>query len=256
MRKRSRIPLMLIVFAAAALIFFLGRGYGGPAYVVSTTDEYGVSLLFDTLRHMDYQVSVGNRPVDRQTDIWAVSVIIQPSIIVNDAMAKEMLYWVSRGGRLIFLQNRIATVIDSAIITGDLAVYVRLLGNFDGFTLYQVGNGEVLTGRALPLSNQRLMNDPAPGGIIHSVLERWNADRITFAEYYHGFQLTENFIGSLPLIVRLILLQMLIVAVMMVWFLGKRFGNPIPYYEETEREENEYVRALARLYMKIKRRRS
>jgi hypothetical protein len=41
---------------------------------------------------------------------------------------------------------------------------------------------------------------------------------------------------------------------LLIWHVGKRFGKPVPAYEETEREENEQVRALARLYNKTDRR--
>jgi len=44
--------------------------------------------------------------------------------------------------------------------------------------------------------------------------------------------------------------QLAIIAALIIWRLGKRFGEPIPFYEEIEREENEHIKALANLYQK------
>ena len=247
MRKKSWIPLMLFVITAAIFLFLVNRGYDGAAHLVSTRGEQGVSLLYDTLRHMDYPVSVSTRPIDWQAFTEDAFIVIQPTSM-DATIAEAMIEWVWRGGRLIFLQNTLVgrTAIDEMLREHGVmpARDFRGLGNI---ILYQVGQGEILTGRAFEITNAHLMYTPYEGRIIESTLRRWNADRIIFAEYYQGFNTSENFIGGLPLIVRLILFQMIIAAVMLIWNLGKRFGKPIPYYEETEREENEYVRALARL---------
>ncbi|MCL2841498.1 MAG: DUF4350 domain-containing protein [Defluviitaleaceae bacterium] len=246
MNNKRWIPLMLIVVAAILVMLFLGRG-DGAAYTVGNTADDGVSLLFDTLQHMNYPVSIERNPLDTRASTNDVFLIIQPAIPLTNAMLTEMLEWVERGGRLIFLQNWPVTDIEHLIDTPWQSI--------GGFRLYQLGYGEVLTGGSFSLTNQPLMNNPESGRLIHATLYRWNADRIIFAEYYHGFYLEPNFIGSLPLIIRLLLLQILFASIMLVWHLGKRFGKPMPYYEAVEREENEYVRALARLYMKTGKRR-
>jgi len=261
MRRNSWIPLMLFVVAVALIMVFAEREFGqgaGGAFLASSRDEQGVSLLFDTLRHMGYPVSVSNRPVGWRgfSGFYTgdVFIVIQPnSPPVDEARAREMIEWVWRGGRLIFLQNAPVgrTIIDEALRAEGFFHSWDFRGD-GNMVLYHVGHGEVLTGRAFEVLNCHLMDDPAHGRIIEDTLARWDADRIFFAEYYHGFHASDNFIGSLPLIVRLVLFQMGLAAVVLVWHLGKRFGRPIPYYEETEREENEYVRALARLIWRAK----
>jgi len=247
MSKHSWILLAAIVLAAAVILSIFGSNDDGAAYVSSSRGVGGTSLLFDTLEHMGYPVAVSNRPLNSRTNTSHVYIIIQPyAPPVNIAMAEEMLSWVEEGGRLIFLQNQSTTIIDYVLDTAGFRV-----GNL---VLYQLGRGEVITGRAFDVTNSSMMVDASTGSMIEEALARWNPDRILFAEYYHGFHATENFIGGLPPIVRLILLQMVLTAAALILHLGKRFGKPITLYEETEREENEYLRALARLYHKSEKR--
>jgi len=243
MGKHSWILLTVIVVLAAVVLFIFASDNDDAMYVSFSAGEGGTSLLFDTLEHMSYPVAISNRPLNSRTNTSHVYIIIQPNAPpVDVAMAEEMLDWVSQGGRLIFLQNQAVTIIDYV-----LNIPGRSIGNMMHYT---VGRGEVITGRAFEVTNRNMMNDASSGRLIEATLARWNPDRIFFAEYYHGFHASENFIGSLPPIVRLVLLQMVLTAAAIIWHLGKRFGNPITLYDETEREENEYLRALARLYYK------
>ena len=249
MRKAGAwiIPTVIVALAILVISLFEVDTTGNPYSSFSAT-ERGSSLLFDTLQHMGYDVRVSYRPLNRYTSTDYVYIIIQPRTPpVNSSMASEMLEWVRRGGHLIFLcRNYPRTAIDH-----EINAQGSQLGNF---TRYQLGNGEILTGRASQITNYRLMNDSESGQMLHAAISNWNPDTIFFAEYYHGFHTAETFIGSLPLVIRLVLAQLVIFVLITLWHLGKRFGNATPYYEETEREENEYVRALARLYMESDRR--
>ena len=88
--------------------------------------------------------------------------------------------------------------------------------------------------------------------VLHRALDAWQADRIWFAEYYHGYRTRETLVTQLPDVVKYATAQLVLITFVMVGWLGKRFGKPVPYYEEIEREENEHIKALAKLYMIIK----
>jgi len=232
-------PVILVVLAIG-IAYFFDTGDGTP-YTSSSTGELGASLLYDTLRHMGYGVRVSYRPLTTEISANDVFIIIQPRTPqVCHCMAEEMREWVRGGGRLIYLCNK----------DTHFTPYGHDIGDF---RLNRLGKGEIISGRATPVTNRSLMDDYTAGEAIQTTLKRWNAEReignIFFAEYYHGFRTPETFVGRLPLVIRLLLAQMIILAIISVWYLGKRFGNPVPYYEEVEREENEYVRALAKLYM-------
>ncbi len=51
-----------------------------------------------------------------------------------------------------------------------------------------------------------------------------------------------------PLGVKMIIYQLALVIIAFYYYKGKRFGKPIPLYEEVERSENEYVYNTASIY--------
>ena len=244
LRKLSKtiFPFVIVVLAATILFVFDSNDGGGPAYVSFSTGERGASLFFDTLRHMGYPVRQGRTPVDRFSSTQDAYIIIQPTNpYVDSNMAEEMITWATMGGRLIFLQNQLTyfdLLLPGGIIYGNLMIY-------------EVGQGIIITGNAREITNRSLIDNAGTGAMLHSIITRWDVENIWFAEYYHGLGTRSNLFTRLPAVVRLVFVQMLLVGIMVVWHLGKRFGNAVPYYEETEREENEHVHALARLYMKI-----
>ena len=235
-------PLIIVIFAIAIAYFF---DTGGEAsYTTSSSGENGASLIFDTLRNMNYNVRKSYRPLTTEISPNDVYIIIHPRTPgVCHCMAEEMREWVRMGGRLIYLCSNDRHFMPHGREAGD-------------FRIARLGEGEVMSGRSSLITNRALMNDYTAGESIQSMINRWNSEReienIFFAEYYHGFQSPETFIGRLPLVMRLIFLQIIFLSIISIWHLGKRFGNAVPFYEEVEREENEYVRALARLYMKSK----
>ncbi|MCL1842269.1 MAG: DUF4350 domain-containing protein [Defluviitaleaceae bacterium] len=248
MRKNFVWVFSAAIIVMAVLVSYIMDTGDGAAYSISSTGERGASLLFDTLRHMDYRVRASYRPLTSRTGTDYVYIIIQPRTpLINYYMAEEMIEWVRNGGRLIFLRGNhpLDLVFDNVINTAGI--------DLGDFWAYRVGSGEIITGSAPDVRNDYLMNNSGAGQAIQLTLDRWNSERdiatIFFAEYYHGFHTAETFVGRLPLVMRLLLAQVLILTIIAIWHFGKRFGNPVPYYEETEREENEYVHALARLYM-------
>jgi len=245
MHKRGRTLLLVFIVLAAAVFLFARADTDGPPYAPFSTATLGTSVFFDTLRHMGYPVRIHYAPLTTRTDTAHVIVIIQPfNPAVSPEMAEEMLAWVYAGGRLIFLHNAQPSPIDLLLQDRDNVTS-------GGFFFYRVGAGEVITGRAHPLTNQRLLNDSTPGAVLQEIIAQWDATRIYFTAYYHGMHPPDTLFAQLPVGVRLVIVQLGLAALMLIWCLGKRFGKPVPAYEEVEREENEQVRALARLYMKI-----
>lgn len=250
MRKFAKLifPAVIVILAAVVLHVF-SDDYEGPAFVSSTTGERGASLLYDTLRHMGYPARVSRRPLNAFTDTNNAYILIQPNEVhFSQTKAEEMLAWVNSGGRLIFLHNNPFTLFDMLIDSRGT--------RFGSLMIHELGQGMFIRGSANDIININMMDNADTGVRIHAILSNWSADRIIFAEYYHGTQTAETFFNRLPVIIRLVFVQLVLLAIIIVWHLGKRFGNPIVYYEEQEREENEHVHALARLYMKTRRHKS
>ena len=242
MKTSTIIFLTVIVIMGAAVLYIFDPPGNDAAFSAFSRNEHGTGLLFDTLRHMGYPANISYRPLTPSTNTDHVYIIIQPyAPPINLARAEDIMEWVQDGGRLIYLHNAHPTIFD--------VMMPYLSGNRLGdMTHYHVGAGEIIIGRASPITNYNMMNNPSAGRLIESTLNNWNADFIWFGGYYHGLQPADNFLTNLPLVVQMVLLQIIIASVFGIWYFGKRFGRVVEAYEETERQENEHVHALARLY--------
>ena len=249
--KNKGLILAMVLLAAllAGITWGLNRNNQNyPNFTSMSNNELGVSLLYDTLQHLQYPVTTLHLPVNDALSFNDVVFIIQPvRPRVCHCMTEDILDWVRLGGRLFFLENRANTVMDNAL---ESEPYQRI----DNLRRYRVGMGEVITGRADNITNINLMCNPSYGETIANILTAWSPVQIHFAEYYHGFQRTEGIFGQLPVGIRMVTFQIFITAAVLMWHLGKRFGKPIQFYEEVERDENEQVIVLARLYKQADRR--
>jgi len=247
--KRFNIIVILLLALFVGVVWIANRHVNDlqhPDYTSFSTRNYGISLLHDTLRHMQYPVGILYRPVGETVSINHAVFIIQPTNPrINTENTESILNWVRGGGRLIYLENRQPTVIDRAL---DNEYHTA----FGSMRIYRLGMGEIVTGRADTVINANLMEDSAYGQGIAYILAGWNPEYIYFAEYYHGYREMTGAFRLLPLWLQLVVVQMIIGIVALVWHFGKRFGVPTPFYEEIEREENEQVFVLARLYKQAK----
>jgi len=231
--------ILLIVFVIVSGVFNqIFAGQNQPDYSSFSHDERGVSLLFDTLRHMGFSVNVLHQPINSELSSDRIVFVVHPPWL-TETVVEDVLEWVRWGGRLLFLEDG---------ITMDM----RLLGEeyleYGNFRWYSIGLGEIITGNAHSILNINLMEDASHGESLAFVLRNWGAGNIYFAEYYHGFGFTEGLFDQLPRWLQLLSFQIMIATVAVVLHFGKRFGKPIPLYEHIEREENEQVLSLARLY--------
>lgn len=238
-KKRIRIEIPLIT--AALVLFVLFAVYSSydnarkqPAYTSFCTADDGVSLLFDSLAVYGFDVITGFEP-PQSGIIGDVQLIIEPSGF--EAYEDSVLAWIEGGGRLIL-----------ALDGSSLRYFSGIL--FDGETRYfSIGLGDILMIDSKRLTNLSLKTDRSAGLEIVKTLERWNMKTVVFNEFFHGFEKSGgSFWKDLPLAIKLIAAQFVIFAIAVILFLGKRFGTPVPYYEEDERTENEYIIALANLY--------
>ena len=244
LNKLSKIifPAIIVILGIAILHFFNDDTQGGT-FTTSNTGVRGASLFFNTLQHMGYPVSVSRRPLNTDTSTSHMYVIIQPTFPPCNYQTKEIIDWVQRGGHLIFLQN-------SDSFRNLLPSTGTQLG---GIWIHELGQGIVITGTANEITNYNLMNTADIGIQLHVIITHSNHERIIFAEYYHIAPVSNNLFSRLPLIMRLVFIQLGLTSLIAIWYFGKRFGNPVPYHDEIEREENEHVHAVTRLYLKIRR---
>jgi len=251
-----RINLRLIVLIAvliAALLMLRQRfnffeGLNSPPHTTFSTAKDGASLVYDSLRIMGYPVRRDTMFISAQRPVNNVQIVIAPAYF-NEELREGMTDWVIRGGQLLFFDRATGAnagrgLLSNTVIDGATPV--------PGGTLYRIGLGTVFVGDANRITNISLFEtDGEYGQLIANLLETMDFVLIYFNEAYHGFNQNRTFFEILPLPLRLLGVQIGVIAVVVVLYKGRRFGKTAIYYEEEEREENEYVFTLSNLYMSV-----
>jgi len=224
-----------------------------PDYTVFSTNPRGLSLLYDTLREIGCPVRTDYRRLDEDSDDADICVIAQPLwYYMNEDAADDLLDWVYGGGCLIYLQTPYPTLLDDYFYDdyyGHLYDY-----EYGGFYIYEYGSGCFATSGADRFTNSALMEDSSAGAVIMEILDYMGESGVGvgFNLYYNGFDYGGNAWQQAPVAVKVVVYQIAVAAALLVLRLGKRFGRPVPYYEDQEREENEHVLALAAVYERAK----
>jgi hypothetical protein len=226
-----------------ALNFFFSSASSEPDYTIFSTSKQGASLLKDTLGELGLPVKAFYAKIDASASVHDVFIVIEPSYMPAEEIS-DMLDWVERGGRMVFLGNdalRSRLLLDVSSRNGEAN------GEFNGLTLHYLGLGQIAMGNFEGVLNGALMEDSSSGIAVASVLSGWERFSVYFNEYYHGYVYSENTWQQLPQGLKAVGLEVAIASLFLFWHLGKRLGKPIPLYEEIERDENEYHKALANL---------
>jgi len=254
--KRAKSPtnlrtIIIIVIAIVILSLLRGQldmrsGLFEQPFTTFSTGRQGTSLVYDTLRIMGYPVGrdIMFLSADRPTD--TVQIVIAPSHF-SDMHRDGMMDWVIRGGQLMFFSRG---------SWEEMHLFAEFAPDSSrsvpGGTIHRVGFGTVFVGSARSITNISLIeNDGYYGQMIADALDTMSFRRIYFNEAYHGSGQNPTFFEILPRPLRLFGMQLVIIFVIAIIHFGRRFGRATPYYEEVEREENEYVFTLTNLYMSM-----
>ena len=244
-----RILLTALLIGALILTSRLvnfGEGLGQPPFTTFSTGHEGAALFFDSLRIMGFPVGRDTMFLSAERPVDNLQIIIAPQYFDAD-LIDGMIEWVIRGGTLMFFSRHER---DTARLLSDIAT--DMAETLPGGVLYRVGLGRLFIGDAAGITNISLLEtNGRHGQQMANILETLEFRRIYFNEAYHGFNHSMTFFEVLPLPLRLIGVQLGITALGAVLYLGRRFGKPSAYYDEVEREENEYVFTLSNLYMSI-----
>jgi len=252
MKKAKNRNLIILVIVLFCVLFALTRltdmtsGLGYPAFTSFSTGRQGTALLYDALRIMGYPVGrdIAFLSADRPTD--NIQFVIAPRHF-SEAHAEGLMDWVIRGGQLMFFSR---ANWDERRLWGDITPDSSIA--VAGGVIHRVGFGTIFIGDARFVSNISLLEtDGEYGQLIVNVLDTMNFRRIYFNEAYHGYGQNATFFEILPRPVRLAVVQLAVIFVVIIVHFGRQFGRPTPFYEEVEREENEYVFTLTNLYMSM-----
>lgn len=247
-RRKWTVPLALVVFLAlsALLITSLDLSAGKPDYTIFNYRKAGVSLLYDTLNRMGYSTAPEYQKIAPGSDIHTIRLVIQPnSYYMSNDDEEDLLEYVYNGGRVIYLADSSLTVAQTLVFMKNALI----ISQKDDFLLLSYGLGQIFLGPP-SVTNENLIYNRDAGYYVADVIQSWQGKKIYINEAYHGFTSEPNIWDVTPANIKNSAYQLIIVILLIILYLGKRFGRPIPYYEEIEREENEYLIALANVYSK------
>jgi hypothetical protein len=237
----------LILFVILIPLFLCGAFYASskmnnpiPSYSVENKSQTGYSIFFEALKEL-------NCPVDRTLkavkdyDNSNIQIIAQGgNFDVNDSEIKK---WVSDGGILVYL-----TTEDSLLTKYESKPEVK-----DNFKIYKYHKGSIISLDADYITNKTLTKDTTKAYELLKEINSHNYKKIYFNEV-HLFASADkkSLWDCIPMEIKYIIYQFIIVLAAFLYYKGKRFGKIMPLYDEEERSENEYLYSAASLYRQAK----
>ncbi len=235
---RDSVLFGLIGTLALCIMFFAAVRVEGnlPAYSVLNKSAQGYSIYRATLDELKITTAQTRGAIEAQS-APTVQVVAHPAW--SGILEPEMAAWVREGGILVIPVPELPASIPGG----------ELLSEKNGVKIWQLGKGRVLALSAASLTNRTLTKDTVPARTLTAELMALEKRPVLFNE---RLLFPENESPSLwaavPLWLKLMACQLLIVAGAWFWMKGNRLGPPLPLTAETERTELEYLNAAAHFY--------
>lgn len=239
---KKRVSRDMVLFLILIPMFLAGAFYISsraeknlPSYTVNNKSRDGYSVFYETLKELGHPVERTMTPIQGQSFQTVQIVSEGGSFNINSNEIKE---WVKEGGNIVYLTYKGVAFFETASVPERKGAV----------TIYNFGEGKIIVGDALALTNNALLKDKDKAYEIYKEISGL-VRPIYFNEGYIYSQ--ENKLSLwdyIPMDIKFIIYQLLLVLAAFFYYKGKRFGKPVPLYEEEERSENEYVYSAASLY--------
>ncbi|HCW05155.1 MAG TPA: hypothetical protein DGK91_11900 [Clostridium sp.] len=247
MKKKSNSHLILFIIIALILFFiaiFLQNNGGNIrfAYSAENKSKDGVSVFFESVQQLGYSVEVSKDLVEEHSTSDMQVVVANRNFSLEE---KEVREWIEEGGRLVYLN-------ESPYM---YSTYGTLEDNGEQVKVYSYGKGKIILAEVKSFTNgdlyiKGLINEDRKEAYeLFKIIEGEGPEKIYFNEsYFYITSETKTLWDSLSMDQKFFCYQIILFLIAFFAYKGKRFGKPIPLYEEVERTENEYVYSAAALY--------
>ena len=240
--NRDIIIFILIIPIFLFVSFYISnrQGKGIPPYSVSNKSKMGYSVFYEALKKLNYPVERTLKPL---SEYQPNNVQIIPPGGKFDVNNQEVQEWVEKGGILVYLTPGIDTNIEYGI--QDVTK--------DNIKLYTYHKGRIINTNADFMVNKTLIKDTSKSYEILKEISKLPQERLYFNESYLFLTVnTKSLWDNIPMEIKYIIYQIIIVLGAFFYYKGKRFGKALALYEEVERSENEYLYSAASLYRQAK----
>ncbi len=228
---------MIAALLLGVMLFMAVRADGSlPAYSVLNMGPDGFSVYRDTLKELGRDVKRIVAPVEEQPP---ANIQVVTSTWWDTGITPEMEAWVKKGGTLV-----VATANPQESIEGGVHV-----ASENSIEAWRLGAGEILMLQPEGLTNKGMVKDTESSWNLTVRLTATNNRPICFNETaLFPEQGSPSLWRMTPLWLKLIIFQILLVVGAWFWMKGRRLGKALPFSEETERTELEYLNSAAMFY--------
>lgn len=211
-----------------------------PPYSVMNRSKTGCSVFYEALRELDYPVDRVMRPLSSYDN---KSIQIAAGMGSFDVNSDEVKKWVRDGGILVYIEDNIFKPIEYDV-SPEIRVYCKIYKYHSGVIVSIDGNS--LTNKALTKSTRAAYE-------LVQEISKYKYDKIYFNEAHLYSDINKKSLWDyVPVGMKYIVYQFLLVLAAFFYYKGKRFGKTIPLHEEVERSENEFLYSTASLYRQAK----
>lgn len=257
-KKLLNFLITAFLLLSAGLLLYMFTGYKGdyPEYSTYSTEKEGIKALYLLTGKMGYRTERYYYPAVFLKDEAAMVAYCPALTVFNEESEKESLKaWILKGNTLILIPDRdtlnLLWIFDTISELKQRHEIINI-GNVT-VTFYGFEKGEVyIIDESTGFLNSDIKDSDAPVAFIR-VLERISPKKVIFNEYYHHMQKAAPGIWQLVgLPGQLVLIQLLVVIILIAVRGWKPFGRIRNERKIGKRPENEVIKALSGLYIRMK----
>lgn len=239
---KKKVSRDMLLFLILIPVFLTGAFYISsrldknlPSYAIDNKGREGYSVFYETLKELKLNTERTLTPVEFQNPS---SIQIIPTGGGFNLNSGEVKKWLEKGGSILYL-----TYGGIAILPEVGTPEIK-----EGLTIYKVGAGRIIAADSSALTNNTLLTNKAKAYIVYKEIADLNKPIFFNESYIYSNQKKAELWDYISLEIKFIIYQLLIVLAAFFYYKGRRFGRAVPLYEETERNENEYIYSAASLY--------
>jgi len=251
-----------------------------PPYRVQSPAPDGTKAFYQSLVELDYPVEIFSEHSNQlEADRKTLLFLFNPPVMIDRSVAQGYQDFVDAGGTIFYLTTGPAELFDRNLIPlssieeegevfiGDQSYQVKLDTRFriqtegDDRALVYDDYGVIVARQLYPsgevihflepawFSNQAIL-EVDHLDLIREVIDLDAYDRILFDSYHYLDRTSLSVLDVMPKPILTFGLIVLIVAILVLWMQGKRFGPALDLREQTVRFGDERIRALANWQIK------